>query len=654
MSKGILMKQAAIRVFLGWVAFLAIASMTAVAPAQPARTVRIVCYNIQCDTPGIATPGIISPTCGLFMPFTGAGGTFNTNCTGSVTNGGVLEGIGEEIINGDPAQPIDVLALEETTSNSITVQPIVNALNAFYSYYGNAAGYAMSPYQATQEGGSMNVTNGNGPNAMVYNTNTLQLIASVGVGTPTGGVPSGNGVYRQPVRYEFALAGVTPGTNDEFYVYVSHYKASSGSTDDADRLGEATIIRNDEASNLPANARVLYVGDYNPDDNSGEPGYQTICSNSAPNGVKQGQGVDPLNILWGPYTDAATTINWSVSTTNTNILFMMSEESYEVRYRDDLQVMTSNVYYDVTGGLQYIHGSYHSFGNNGSFTWATSVNTTSNTALNDLDPALTNLYKLSAAVLLEDLTGASDHLPIVADYLMPIPATILPPSASFTAIPTSGAASLTVNFTDQSSGSITGWAWAFGDGNTSTSQNPSDIYVNPGAYTVREIVFGPGGAGTDTVVNLVNVYDPFAWWQLNYFGSTNNNPKTAPGGDYTGTGMSNTNKFLAGFNPTNAAAYLHIIGIVEHSVAGNTNVAVTYLGPDGDNTYTPGIASRTNVLDYITGDASGNYTNGGWQDTGQTNILSGGNGSGVVTNMTDVAIPSASTNRYYRVRVVLP
>jgi hypothetical protein len=64
--------------------------------------------------------------------------------------------------------------------------------------------------------------------------------------------------------------------------------------------------------------------------------------------------------------------------------------------------------------------------------------------------------------------------------------------------------------------------------------------------------------------------------------------------------------------------------------------------------------SRTNVLDYTTGDANGNYTNGGWQDTGQTNILSGGNGSGIVTNMTDAGIPSTPTNRYYRVRVLLP
>jgi len=235
----------------------------------------------------------------------------------------------------------------------------------------------------------------------------------------------------------------------------------------------------------------------------------------------------------------------------------------------------------------------------------------------------------------------------VANYITVLPP---PPVANFTANPTVGAAPLSVSFTDQSTGSVTGWAWAFGDGNTSISPNPSDIYVNPGSYTVQEIVSGPGGSSTDTVANLVSVYDPFAWWQLQYCGSTNNTASTAPGGDSTGTGMSNTNKFMAGFNPTNAAAYLHVISIVEQLVAGNTNVVVTYLGPNGDNTYTPGIASRTNVLDYI----NGSFTNGSWQDTGQTNILGGGNGSGAVTNMTDAAIPGGSTNRYYRVRVLLP
>ena len=463
-----------------------------IASAQTTRTVRVVCYNIQDDV----SNGFTTPTCGLIAPFTGSGGSFTTNCTGSVTNGGVLEGIGEEIIAGDPAQPIDVLALEETSGNSVTVQPIVSGLNAFYAYYTNPARYAMSSLQLTDTGGE-----GGGPNALVYNTNTLQLLASVGVGTP-----SGSGEARQVGRYLFAPAGVATNALNLFYVYVSHYKAESDTNSENRRYIEAMTIRNDEASNLPANSRVLYVGDYNPDDNSGEPGYQTICSNSAPNGIKQGQGVDPLNILWGPYTDAATNIDWSDSTTNHAILFMLSEEGYELRYRDDLQIMTSNVYYDVAGGLQYIQGSYHSFGNNGSFVYGSSVNTSGNTALNDLDPVLTNLYKLSAAVLLEDLTGASDHLPIVADYTIPLPVTA--PVASFTAGPTNGVAPLIVAFTDTSTGTPTIWAWTFGDSGTSTSQNPSHTYTAPGTYTVRLIASNAGGSSTNTQVNLITALTP--------------------------------------------------------------------------------------------------------------------------------------------------
>jgi PKD repeat protein len=233
-----------------------------------------------------------------------------------------------------------------------------------------------------------------------------------------------------------------------------------------------------------------------------------------------------------------------------------------------------------------------------------------------------------------------------------------PFSVSFTATPTNGPAPLTVAFTDTSCGSITGWAWAFGDGNTSTNQNPSNIYTNPGTYTVQEIVSGPGGSSTNTLTNLISVYDPFAWWQLSYFDTTNNNTDAAPGDDVYGSGMSNTNKFLAGFNPTNGAAYLHIISIVPSGA----NVVVTYLGASGDTNYVPGVQSRTNVLDFTTGGASGNYTNVGWQDTGQTNILgvgqthdgSGGTGLGTVTNMTDVGGATNIPSRYYRVRVLLP
>ena len=144
-----------------------------------------------------------------------------------MTNGGVLEGIGEEIVGADPAQPIDILALEETTSNPITVQPIVDGLNTFYSVSNPGASnvYAMSTYQATESDGFL--ASGNGPNAMVYNTKTVQLLASVPVDPPCGtnclGATSGE--YREVMRYEFAPAGGTPTPANEFYIYVSHYKS---------------------------------------------------------------------------------------------------------------------------------------------------------------------------------------------------------------------------------------------------------------------------------------------------------------------------------------------------------------------------------------------------------------------------------------------
>ncbi|MGO9609423.1 MAG: glycosyl hydrolase family 28 protein [Verrucomicrobiia bacterium] len=228
---------------------------------------------------------------------------------------------------------------------------------------------------------------------------------------------------------------------------------------------------------------------------------------------------------------------------------------------------------------------------------------------------------------------------------------VAPPVASFTNNPAGGAAPLTVNFFDTSTGSPTSWSWTFGDGvGTSTAENPSYTYDYPGTYTVTQSVANAGGSNTTT--GTINVFDPFVWWQQAY-GLSNNCALCGPSASYTGDGMSNTNKFMAGFNPTSAAAYLHVISVVEQLVSGNTNVVVTYLGANGDSTYQPGIASRTNVLDYTTGTANGSYANGGWLVTGQTNILSGGNGSGTITSMTDSNI-TATPDRYYRVRVLLP
>ncbi|PCH64897.1 MAG: hypothetical protein COC01_10515, partial [Bacteroidetes bacterium] len=56
--------------------------------------------------------------------------------------------------------------------------------------------------------------------------------------------------------------------------------------------------------------------------------------------------------------------------------------------------------------------------------------------------------------------------------------------ALFSADSKSGCVPLVVGFTDQSSGSPTSWFWDFGNGNTSTKQNPNASFVTPGIYTI--------------------------------------------------------------------------------------------------------------------------------------------------------------------------
>jgi PKD repeat protein len=68
-------------------------------------------------------------------------------------------------------------------------------------------------------------------------------------------------------------------------------------------------------------------------------------------------------------------------------------------------------------------------------------------------------------------------------------------TVSFTQSATNGQVPLTVNFVDTSvsSGTKTAWAWEFGNGATSTTQNPTYIYSTPGTYTPRLTVTDSNG-----------------------------------------------------------------------------------------------------------------------------------------------------------------
>src|SRR5262249_55594616 len=89
-----------------------------------------------------------------------------------------------------------------------------------------------------------------------------------------------------------------------------------------------------------------------------------------------------------------------------------------------------------------------------------------------------------------------------------LPTSTTAPIAAFSASPISGQAPLTVAFTDASTGSITAWTWAFGDGTGSTMQVPIHTYSTPGTYTVQLTVTGPGGSNTVTKPGYITVTTP--------------------------------------------------------------------------------------------------------------------------------------------------
>jgi PKD repeat protein len=79
----------------------------------------------------------------------------------------------------------------------------------------------------------------------------------------------------------------------------------------------------------------------------------------------------------------------------------------------------------------------------------------------------------------------------------------LPPTAGFTYTVNC----LTVDFTDTSTdpdGTIVSWLWDFGDGNTSTLQNPTHTYAVDGSYTVSLTVTDNDGA-SDTATQVIAV-----------------------------------------------------------------------------------------------------------------------------------------------------
>jgi endonuclease/exonuclease/phosphatase family metal-dependent hydrolase len=294
----------------------------------------------------------------------------------------ILQGIGNEHVDG-MTQPIDLLALQEVESQATTSQAIVNLMNGLYG---------VGVYQrGSLDGG----TSGSGTQGIVYNHLTLELLSETAVGTV-----SSSGLARQVLRYKMQPVGY--GSSSDFYVYVSHYKANNTTTDEGRRLAEATAIRAD-ADALGQGAQILYVGDFNMYF-SAETGYQKLLS------AGNGQAVDPINRP-GAWHGDASFLSVFTQAPAVNPPNGLTGGGLDDRFDFQLQSGELNDGF----GFEYVAGTYHTFGNNGSVGLNGNINASSSTALPDLSNRTT---------ILNLLTTVTDHLPVVADYRVIVPPTV--------------------------------------------------------------------------------------------------------------------------------------------------------------------------------------------------------------------------------------
>ena len=108
----------------------------------------------------------------------------------------------------------------------------------------------------------------------------------------------------------------------------------------------------------------------------------------------------------------------------------------------------------------------------------------------------TGLY--SVRLIVSDAFGCRDTLDRL-DYIE-----VVGPYADFSVTPSGGCPPLAVQFTDLTGASPSStpvsWLWDFGDGNTSTQQNPTHTYVNAGSYDVSLIVTDNNGCQDSLLV----------------------------------------------------------------------------------------------------------------------------------------------------------
>jgi gliding motility-associated-like protein len=154
------------------------------------------------------------------------------------------------------------------------------------------------------------------------------------------------------------------------------------------------------------------------------------------------------------------------------------------------QTLVPNFTANVTSGCGPLTVSFtdQSTGNPVRWNWEFSNGTLSNVQNPTVTFATPGTYSVKLVVQSANEIAQIEKI----DYIVVQPS----PSTNFSANITLGCVPTTINFSDLSStpvGNLVSWDWDFGDGGTSTQQNPSHTYNNIGFYTVTLTVTSSTG-----------------------------------------------------------------------------------------------------------------------------------------------------------------
>jgi len=322
--------------------------------------------------------------------------------------------------------------------------------------------------------------------------------------------------------------------------WVGTYNVTYYTGDGVQRLRVAGAVGADDGMEIPEDTRFTFtIATIGATSINARPGYGYVALSWTPSGLPTVAGYNLYRSTTpgGPYTRLNPTVLTTTSYTDTNVtngttyyyvVKLLTTDLYEMAYGseaaatpNDYTPPTTPVVADdgtCTPYTNRLHAAWSASDPDSGIseyqysigTWAggtdvtnwTSVGTSTEVTRTGLSliEGVTYYFNVKArnGVGTWSNVGSSDGILVSGGC----------PAVDFTASPRSGYRPLSVQFTDQSVGSVLAHLWDFGDGATSTLTNPLHTYNTTGIFTVTLTVTGSVAANTHVKPAYIMVNEP--------------------------------------------------------------------------------------------------------------------------------------------------